>query len=138
MFERDYLMVLLQNFFAAIVRSMQQASLRKDPAQAAETIEQAIGEATELDPTALLSLAPESMASIMQVSGIDQGLAGYIAHSLLLESQYLHKAQNAELAQLRERQALALADAYGYELSGDSADEFCKQIDESVESVESK
>ena len=44
----------------------------------------ALGDATDLDGEALLSLAPESLASVLQVSGVDPHLTEYIARSLML------------------------------------------------------
>ena len=44
---------------------------------------QALGDATDLDGEALLSLAPESLASVLQVSGVDPHLTEYIALSLI-------------------------------------------------------
>lgn len=113
MFERDYLTNLIAQFIRGIMRSIDRARNQNDPAAAAEMIENAIAEATEMDPEALLRLAPESFATILQVSGTEESLVGYLVRSLLLESEYLAEAGQAQLASLREEQALALASAYG-------------------------
>ena len=89
---------------------------KPDPRGAAETLEEAIGNATEVDGETLLNMAPESFVSIIQVTGTDPKLCGYIAHTLLLESEYLEQAGDASLAQLRAQQAQALAAAYGVDL----------------------
>ena len=52
----------------------------------------------------------------MQVSGTDNHLIGYIAHSLLLSSLYLQEANEPGRAKLREQQARAVASAYGIAL----------------------
>jgi hypothetical protein len=69
---------------------------------------------------ALLSLAPESMAAILQVSGVDPHLTEHIARSLLLSSRYYAEAGNDDMAALRSNQARALAAAFGHELPSEA------------------
>ena len=116
MFEQDYLMRLLMQFMEAMRRSIERADDGRDPA-AADMLESAIGDATDLDGSMLLSLAPESMASVLQVSGVDPHVTEYVANSLQLESEFLRSAGNDELAEVRAGQAQALALAYGFELA---------------------
>ena len=120
MFEQDYLMRIFVTFAEAIRRSMQKANGDHDPAAAAEMIETAVSEATELDGAVLLSLAPESIASILSVSGTDPRVIEYIARSLLLESTYLQDSGQPEKSQLRAQQAAALAQAYNLDMTDNS------------------
>ncbi len=122
MFERDYLMKLILGYFKTIVIVIKQGEKEKDPEGAADLLEQAIGEATEIDGEVLLSLAPESIASVLQVSGADPKVVGYVAHGLLLEAHYLMLACDFARAELREEQARALASAYGFDLPDDLAE----------------
>lgn len=122
MFQRDYLMKQLLVFFQALARSLQQRQKEDNPLLAAQTLENAISSATDLDGAALLSLSPESIAQVLRVSGVDPQVVSYIAHGLLLESQYLMDASERDLADVRKRQALALAQSYGFELPDDPAD----------------
>lgn len=122
MFERDYLMKLILGYFKTIVIVIKQGEKEKDPEGAADLLEQAIGEATEIDEEVLLSLAPESIASVLQVSGTDPKVVGYVAHGLLLEAHYLMLACDFARAELREEQARALASAYGFDLPDDLAE----------------
>ena len=115
MLQQDYLLRLIMRFVEALTRSLHRAKDEDDPEGAAEMLETAIGEATEIDSAVLLSLAPDSIAGIMQVSGIDPRVAGYVAHSLKAESDYLVQAGNP-LATLRMQQAHAVAKAYGVDL----------------------
>ena len=116
MFEQDYLMRLLLQMAAAIQRSLEQAKKDKDPAGAAEALESTINSATDIDGAVLLTLAPESIASVMQVSGTNPQVAQYISRTLLLESQYLIEAGSTQKAKLREEQAHAIANAFGFEV----------------------
>ncbi|WP_165173428.1 MULTISPECIES: hypothetical protein [unclassified Adlercreutzia] len=117
MFEQDYLLRMLMDFAAAIRRSIERAGGQQDPSGAASMLEEAIGSAVDIDGGVLLSLSPESIASILEVSGTDPHVTEYVARSLLLASDYHAQAGEAELAELRRGQALAVAEAYGHDLS---------------------
>lgn len=120
MFEQDYLMRIIAQLMGAIRRSMERAAGEEDPDGAARMLDMAVGEATDLDGEALLSLAPESMAAILQVSGVDPRLTESIARSLLLSSRYYAEAANDDMAALRSNQARALAAAFGHELPSEA------------------
>ena len=122
MLEQDYLMRMLLQFFKAIIRSDEMIHEGKRPQDAADTLEDAIGNATEMDGAALLSLSPESIAQIMRVTGIDPNVTQFVARSMLLESVYLHEANEHGLANIRALQARAIAKEYGFELPPDPAD----------------
>lgn len=129
MFEQDYLMRIIAQLLGAIRRSMERAAGEDDPDGAAHLLDTALGDATELDGEALLSLAPESMAQVMQISGVDPHVTEYIARSLLLSSRYYAEAGNAEASALRQRQAFALAAAYGHSLTEEAV------TDEEIEAL---
>ena len=116
MYERDYLLRLIYLLVESIRRSWITAQKKDDPAGAAEMLEAAIGEATEIDGAILLSLSPESMASILQVSGTDPRVIEYVARSLELAAAYQRDAGNDALGALRHEQAQALAQAFGLEI----------------------
>lgn len=122
MFERDYLMRLILGYLHTVVLAIRKQDKEKDPQAAADMLEQAIGQAVDMDVDLLLSLAPESVAGLLQVSGTDPKLVGYIANGLLLESHYLMCALDLAKAELREQQARALAAAYGIALPDDPSD----------------
>jgi len=122
MFEQDYLIRLLMQFFEAITRSIAKREEEADPQGAADLLEAAVGNATEMDGSVLLSLAPESIAQVLGISGVDPNVTQFVARSMLLESVYLAEAGNTELAQIREGQARAIAAEYGFELPSDPSD----------------
>ena len=122
MFEQDYLVHLLLQFFRGLMRSNELRQEKDDPQSAADLLESAIGSATEMDGATLLSLAPESIATVMQVSGIDPDVTEFVARGMLLESVYLTDAGNLEKAAIRAAQARAIAAQYGFELPDDPSD----------------
>ncbi len=122
MFERDYLMRLIAELGAAIRRSLERdQGMDRTATDSAQMLEAAVGVATELDGVALLSLSPESIAQVIEVSGTDPRVTEYIARSLLLCSRYYAEDGNEPLADLRAKQAFAIADAYGHDLAEDDA-----------------
>lgn len=143
MFERDYLMKMLVDLAAAIRRSMLKAKEDKDLQGSVDILDSSIGQATDLDGSVLLTLSPDSIAQVLQVSNADPRVVIYIAHSMQLQAHYLEKLNNLELAELRRKQAYALASAYNFELPEniEEADEelfdedaFIKSIDDMCES----
>ena len=122
MLEQDYLMKMILQFFRALVRSWELKEREHDPQLAADTLESAIGSATDLDGDVLLSLSPESIAQVLRVSGTDPRVIEYVAHGLLLESVYLDEAGDAATAAVRAAQARALAADYGFDLPDDPSD----------------
>ena len=122
MFEQDYLVRLLLQFFQGMLKSLERRKEQEDPQGAADLLESVVGEATDMDGNALLSLAPESIASVMQMSGIDPDVTQFVARSLLLESVYLTDAGNTALADTRRAQAQAIASTYGFDLPEDPSD----------------
>ncbi|BAK45242.1 hypothetical protein [Eggerthella sp. YY7918] len=136
MLEQDYLMRILLQYAEILRRSWFKARGERDPKGAADMLEDAVGEATDLDGSVLLSLSPESIASVLQVSGVDPNVTEYIARSLLLASEYLREAGEGALANVRREQARALAKAYDFYLP-DSPEELAGLLDDDDEGPES-
>lgn len=122
MFERDYLMNLLMQFFRALMRANDLRHEKDDPEAASKMLEGAIQEAVEIDGAALLALAPDSIAQVMRVSDVDPNVTQFVARSLLLDSVYLTQADKPDMAALRLAQAHAIADEYGFGLPENPAD----------------
>lgn len=121
MLKQDYLIKMFTDF-AKVIRLTIARSGGKDPDPegTAEMLEVQIDQAVDIDAKMLLSLAPESVAQVMQVSDVDPRVVEYLCRTLLLESRVLMEADNEDLSDLREDQAFAIADAYGIQLDGSS------------------
>ena len=122
MLEQDYIMKMLLAFYQALVKSLTQAKDEDRPEEAANTLDEAVSNAVGMDGKALLSLAPESIGTVLQVSGTDPRVSEYVARSLLLASDYFEQAGQKQLSILRREQANAVAKTYGFELPEDAAD----------------
>lgn len=116
MFTQDYLMRMFMQLAAAMKESLLRARGQNDPRAAADMLDEAVSDATEMDGNLLLRMAPESMAAMLQLSQPDPQLMEYVSRSLLLSSQYLREAGDASASALRQEQAYAVARAFGVEL----------------------
>lgn len=142
MFERDYLVRMLVDLAAAIRRALDRSRDAKDLEGACETLENSITNATDLDGAVLMTLSPESIASVLQVANTDPRVVIYVAHSMQLQAHYLRKLNNEAVAELRDKQAHALAEAYKFDLPQNidevdgelfNDEEFLKSIEELCE-----
>lgn len=134
MLEKDYLMRMILVLVEGIRRTLEMSKENDDPGAAADSLEEIIGQATDIDGAILLSLAPESIADILQVSGTDPSVVEFVGRSMLLESSYLAQAGDAETSLLRKRQAEALASSYGFSLGDESQPE--AQMHSYIESID--
>ena len=116
MLQQDYLMRMFTALAVAIRESIMRAQGDEDPEGAAELLEAALDNTTEIDGSLLLQMAPETFVSMIQLSQTDPELIGYISRTLMLESQYLREAGLDTKSQLRAEQARGLAHAYGFEV----------------------
>lgn len=137
MLTQDYLVRMLVDFAAGIMRSMQRRTEGRDPRGAAEMLEGAIGQSVDIDGDTLLSLAPESIASILQVSGTDPAITEYVARSLMLAASYREDAGDADMARLRADQARAIAAAYGHDISSMEGDRTVPEADQASAAMQS-
>lgn len=119
MLQRDYLVRLFTQFASTIRQTFLSGSGKHDPEAASDLLEATICNATEFDGELLLRMDPQTMVSMFQISATDSCLIQYISRALLLDSVYLNDANNISLSQLREGQAFALAQSFGFELSKD-------------------
>jgi hypothetical protein len=123
MLQEDYLLRMFAALAVAMRESMMRARGEEDPKGAAELLESALANSTEFDSSLLLQMAPETFVVMVQLSQSDPNLMGYIARTLMLESQYLNQAGQGEKANLRAGQAQALAQAYGFSIDNSDVSE---------------
>ncbi|MDO4502407.1 MAG: hypothetical protein Q4D06_04410 [Coriobacteriia bacterium] len=114
--QQDYLMRYIQQFVEALMRSTTRIEEQEDYEGAARSLDNAVGNAAEMDTDVLLGFAPESIASIVSVMGIDPRLVEYMARSLVLAGDYYGRAGDMDTSILRVQQGQALADAFGIDL----------------------
>ena len=117
MLQQDYITRMLMELAAAVTRCVLRERGERTPLESADMLEEAVGNAVAIDGAAFLALAPESIAQIMQVTGTDPRVSEYVARTVMLASKYLDEAGDSETAGVRRQQALAIAEAYGHDIS---------------------
>lgn len=116
MLQRDYILMLITQFVDAITEPALHAFAHLD-LKSIHQVEHAVGDILQLDPETALMLTPESLVTMMDLSGIGDTVAGYVAYALNRISSLYERRGDEGLADLRLRQARAVAVAYGWDLS---------------------
>lgn len=115
MLERDYLMRLIVMLAAALRAAAQrEGGVTPDPTAKRIALEDAIGQAADMDPSVLLSLEPESVSTVLLLGQIDDSVAEYICHALMMDADFLEEEGYAEAADLRRRQAANVAASFDF------------------------
>ena len=116
MLEHDYIQEIIDKFVQAVMEPIRRALLDKDLASA-ETVEHQIAEMMSLSVDTAMNLAPESLCTMMLLSGIGDSIAGYAAWSLLRLSEVYAAAGMQDVADLRRAQAEAIGREFMYDIS---------------------
>lgn len=117
MLQQDYLtrmMVIFAKAFRQWLERRAGGGVEIDNETARENLEDAIGEAAEMDKDVLLALDPESMATILWMGSINDSVAEYIVHALMIDAESLDEDGLHDTAELRRQQAQALASHFGF------------------------
>jgi hypothetical protein len=132
-FLNDYLMRIILQFVAALQRALREQNMT--PEEKAGTLEQAVGDAVNIDPRLLFSMDPESLVSMLQLGDFDEEIGGYVLRSMYFEADILDEAGHVQRADLRRAQADAIARAYGFDVT--PADVAPEALEEFLEQQES-
>ncbi len=127
MLHRDYLLEVIDQFVSTVSRALSRALLERDLDAAAE-VEEAVAELIQLDPDTAMSLSPESLVVMMQLSGTGDAVAGYAAYALNRLADAYERSGDAGVAELRRGQAQAIASAFGADL--DQIPEELREVEE--------
>lgn len=114
MFQQDYLMRLIVGLAAAIRQALEKHDRQQDSQSSRLQLETAIGIAADMDADVLLALEPESVATMLLLGSLNDSVAEYIVHALILDSQYLLEDGYEDLSLLRKRQAEAIAESFNF------------------------
>ncbi len=115
MLHRDYLLEVIEQFVSTVSQALARALLQRDLDSALE-VEEAVAELVQLDPETAMSLAPDSLVIMMQLSGTGDAVAGYAAYALNRLGDAYERMGDAGTANMRRDQAQAIADAFGADI----------------------
>ena len=116
MLQRDYILEIVADFTESVARAFKLAVQKKDPT-ACTDIEQQIGELLDLDHKTALALAPDSLVTMMVLSGMGDSVASYVCWSLERLSKVYEDMGNEDLAGARHLQAQAVAESFNCDVA---------------------
>lgn len=111
MLQRDYILEIISQFAEAVKEALGRAEKDLDP-EACEEVEHQIGDLLELDYNTALSLAPDSLVTMMVLSGIGDSIASYVCFALTRLADVYERSGDKDLAQVRLAQAKAVAESF--------------------------
>ena len=116
MLQRDYILELIARFSQALARAFRLAVLKEDP-RGCEEVEVAVADLLDLDRSTALALSPESLVTMMMLSGMADSTAEYVAYALDRVADVHEDQGRPDVAEVRRAQAEAVALAFGCDLS---------------------
>ena len=116
MLQRDYLLEVISQFVEAVSRALLVARAAQDePAalEAAGEVEHEVAGLLDMDPDVAMQLTPDSLVTMMLLSGMGDALAGYVAFALSRAADGYDRAGDPDTAGARRAQAEAIAGSFG-------------------------
>lgn len=110
MLQRDYILEIVGQFVEGVSDALRRAVAGE--AAGAADVERQIGELLDLDASTALSLSPDSLVTMMVLSGMGDSVASYVCYALERLSQLYERDGNEDLAGLRRIQAKAVAESF--------------------------
>ena len=114
MLQHDYLLEIISQFVDVATAALRGAVMDGEVESAGQA-EDAIAGLLDLDPEVALQLSPDSLVTMMLLSGVADSLAGYVAYTLRRLSGAYADMGRAALAELRLAQARAVEESFGCE-----------------------
>ncbi|WP_077597706.1 hypothetical protein [Olsenella urininfantis] len=114
MLHRDYLLDIIEKFVEGVSAPLSRALLEGD-LEAARDVESAVAGLLDLDPSIAMGLAPNSLVTMMLLSGVGDSVAAYVCYALRRLAQAYQGAGEAALAELRSSQAQAIEESFAVE-----------------------
>lgn len=111
MLQRDYVLELIGQFTEVVKRALKRAQM--GDLGGCEEVERQIGEILDLEYGTALSLAPDSLVTMMVISGMGDSVASYVCFALARLAEVYEKMGNEDLSMLRAAQAKAVAESFG-------------------------
>ena len=113
MLQRDYILEIVGQFVEGVSDAFRRA-VSGDVTGAAD-VERQIGELLDLDASTALALAPDSLVTMMLLSGMGDSVASYVCYALERLSGLYEREGDEDLAGLRRIQARAVAESFSWD-----------------------
>jgi hypothetical protein len=112
MLQHDYILEVIGKFVESVTVALLGVFKKRDFSQISEA-EAAVADLLDLDQETAMSLAPASLVTMMQLSGVGDTVAAYAAWALRKVADAYELSGDATTAGLRRDQARAIGDAFG-------------------------
>ncbi len=124
MLQHDYILEVVGKFVESVAVALLGIFKRRDFTHIGEA-EKAVAELLDLDPETAMALSPESLVTMMRLSGVGDTVAAYAAYALRKVGEAYELEGDAEVGALRIAQARAISQAFGVE-EGEVPPEFAE------------
>ncbi len=112
MLERDYITEIISQFVEAVTRVLRPAVETGDPASC-QAVEQQVADLIDLDAQTAMALSPDSLVTMLVLSGMGDSVAAYVCYALDRVSRAYEAHGEDELGGLRHLQSQAVAESFG-------------------------
>lgn len=112
MLERDYITELISQFVEVVTRALRLAVEKGDPVSC-QAVEQQVADLADLDVQTAMALSPDSLVTMLVLSGMGDSVASYVCYALDRVSRVYEAHGEEELGGLRHLQAQAVAESFG-------------------------
>lgn len=116
MLHRDYLLEIIARFVEVVTAALRRAVLDGDEVSARE-VEDSVAALLDLDPQTAMNLSPDSLVTMMLLSGMGDSLASYVSYALDRVGDAYDEMGDHRTAALRWDQAEAVAESFGCDQS---------------------
>ena len=124
MLQHDYILEVVGKFVESVAVALLGIFKRRDFTHIGEA-ENAVAELLDLDPETAMALSPESLVTMMRLSGVGDTVAAYAAYALRKVGEAYELEGDAEVGALRIAQARAISQAFDVE-EGEVPPEFAE------------
>ncbi len=112
MLHRDYLLEIIAKFVDAVTVALRGALLDGSP-ESARDVEDSVAALLDLDPQTAMNLSPDSLVTMMLLSGMGDSLASYVSYALDRVGDAYDDMGDRAKAELRWDQSQAVAESFG-------------------------
>ena len=133
MLHRDYLLEIIAKFVESVSIALRHAML-DGSREAAGQVEDSVAALLDLDPQTAMNLSPDSLVTMMLLSGMGDSLASYVAFALDRVGDAYDNMGDHATAALRWDQAEAVAESFGCD--PDEVPEEFEALDEELSAAE--
>ena len=111
MLQRDYILEIVDEFVGGVSDALRRVLAGEDGARS--DVERQVAELLELEPQTALALSPDSLVTMMVLSGMGDSVASYVCYALDRLATVYDRAGDEDTAGLRRLQARAVAESFG-------------------------